>query len=398
MKYEVVALFFLNQPDGKFRLVTFNVRGIVLLVGTPILQYLKRDNNINRWVDVGPILGRHDHVGPLLPPTPVLAGVPGWQNDVIKWKYFPRYWPFVRGIHRSPVNSPHKGQWLGALMLSLICVWINGWVNNREAGDLRRYRAHYDVSVMGGGGGGGSRKALVVDFSVCDISGFAEVSNIPIEPRFSLTSLKYKSDIQRVHSFSILNNRQVSLVTPTWAWTPCVLWRKRDFPRAFTYSRRTDLRNKTWCLIDMAVISWPLLHGINWCEWGTSSPLSCRDHVSQTNQSSKHYNDVIMGVIASQITSLTIVYSIVYSDADQRKHQSSALLVFVRGIHRDRWIPRKKGPVTRKMFPFDDVIMGVKRRLTGVRRCCPCHVGNNSHLISINQCTRRHPQVTGSTT
>ena len=69
-------------------------------------------------------------------------------DDVIKWKYFPCYWPFVRGIHRSPVNSPHKGQWRGALMFSLICVWINGWVNNCEAGDLRRYRAHYDVTVM----------------------------------------------------------------------------------------------------------------------------------------------------------------------------------------------------------------------------------------------------------
>ena len=76
----------------------------------------------------------------------------GWlvssHDDVIKWKHFPRYWPFVRGIHRSPVNSPHKGQWRGALMFSLICVWINGWVNNREAGDLRHYRVHYDVTVM----------------------------------------------------------------------------------------------------------------------------------------------------------------------------------------------------------------------------------------------------------
>ena len=52
------------------------------------------------------------------------------------------------GIHRSPVNSPHKGQWRGALMFSLICVWINGWVNNREAGDLRCYRVLYDVTVM----------------------------------------------------------------------------------------------------------------------------------------------------------------------------------------------------------------------------------------------------------
>ena len=69
-------------------------------------------------------------------------------DDVIKWKHFPRYWPFVRGIHRWPVNLPHKGQWREALMSSLICPWINGWIDNREAGDLRRNRAHYDVIVM----------------------------------------------------------------------------------------------------------------------------------------------------------------------------------------------------------------------------------------------------------
>ena len=69
-------------------------------------------------------------------------------DDVIKWKHFPRYWPFVRGIDRSTVNSPHKGQWRGALMFSLIYAWIRGWVNNREAGDLRRHQAHYDVIVM----------------------------------------------------------------------------------------------------------------------------------------------------------------------------------------------------------------------------------------------------------
>ena len=69
-------------------------------------------------------------------------------DDVIKWKHFPRYWPFVRGLHRPPVNSPCKGQWRGALMFSLICAWINYGVNNGEAGDLRRHRAHYDVTVM----------------------------------------------------------------------------------------------------------------------------------------------------------------------------------------------------------------------------------------------------------
>ena len=70
-----------------------------------------------------------------------------------------------------------------------------------------------------------------------------------------------------------------------------------------------------------------------------------------------HYRDVIMSTISSQITSLTIVYSLVYSGADQRKHQSSASLAFVRGIHRWPVNSPHKGPVTRKMFPFDDVIM-----------------------------------------
>ena len=69
-------------------------------------------------------------------------------DDVIKWKHFPRYWPFVRGILRSPVKSPHKGKWRGALMFSLICAWINGWVNNGEAGNLGRHRKHYEVTVM----------------------------------------------------------------------------------------------------------------------------------------------------------------------------------------------------------------------------------------------------------
>ena len=69
-------------------------------------------------------------------------------DDVIKWKLFPHYWPFLRGIHRSPVNSPHKDQWRGALVFSLICAWIKDWLNNGEAGDLRRYRAHFVVTVM----------------------------------------------------------------------------------------------------------------------------------------------------------------------------------------------------------------------------------------------------------
>ena len=72
---------------------------------------------------------------------------------------------------------------------------------------------------------------------------------------------------------------------------------------------------------------------------------------------SHHYSEVMMTTVASQITSVTIVYSTVYSDADQRKHQSSASLAFVRGIHRGPGNSPHKWPVTRKMFPFDDVIL-----------------------------------------
>ena len=69
-----------------------------------------------------------------------------WRHQMETFSSLLAIW---RGILRSPVNSPHKGQWHRALMLSLICVLLNGWVNNREAGDLRRNWAHYDVIVMG---------------------------------------------------------------------------------------------------------------------------------------------------------------------------------------------------------------------------------------------------------
>ena len=69
-------------------------------------------------------------------------------DDVTKWKYFPGYWRFATGIHWSSVNSPYKGQWREALLFSLICALTNGWVNHRDAGDLRDHRAHCDVTVM----------------------------------------------------------------------------------------------------------------------------------------------------------------------------------------------------------------------------------------------------------
>ena len=81
------------------------------------------------------------------PPSVVCDSTKPLNDDVIQWKHFPRYWPFVRGNHRSPVISPHKGQWRGDLIF-LICAWINGWVNNHETGDLRRHRTLYGVTVM----------------------------------------------------------------------------------------------------------------------------------------------------------------------------------------------------------------------------------------------------------
>ena len=82
---------------------------------------------------------------------------------------------------------------------------------------------------------------------------------------------------------------------------------------------------------------------------------SCGNLVTEVTHN--HYSDVIIGAMASQITSLTIVYSTVYSGTDDRKHQSSASLAFVRRIHRWPVNSPHKGPVTRKMFPFDDVIL-----------------------------------------
>ena len=81
-----------------------------------------------------------------------------------------------------------------------------------------------------------------------------------------------------------------------------------------------------------------------------------------------HDSDVIMGTMASEITSITIVYSTVYSDADERKHQSSTSLAFVKGIHRWPVNSPHKGPVSRNMFPFDDVIVWLL--FLGIVCCC----------------------------
>ena len=91
--------------------------------------------------------------------------------------------------------------------------------------------------------------------------------------------------------------------------------------------------------------------------WATGIWVFFLDHHWHKTDYMRHYSDAIMGTMAFQITSLTIVYSSVYSGADQSKHQSSASLAFMRGIHRSPVNSPRKWPVTRKIFPFDDVIM-----------------------------------------
>ena len=112
--------------------------------------------------------------------------------------------------------------------------------------------------------------------------------------------------------------------------------------------------------------------------WGKSTS----DRLISVTKGQCHYGYVIMGAIASQITSLTLVYWAVYSDADQRKHQSSASLAFVWGIHRGPVNSPHKWPVMRKMFPFDDVIMDVE------------HISMSSHRSPLTcnlwPCSSRH--------
>ena len=175
-------------------------------------------------------------------------------------------------------------------MFSLIGAWTNGWVNNRDVGDLRRHRAHYDVTVM----------ELTKELYMYHHHPCKSWSFIPRYSRIAIAELV------------VVNHAAIRRLLQVLVGGKAASYRVITTDIITVYSR----------------------------------------YIAVT-----HYNDVTMGAIASQITSLTIVYSTVYSDADQRKHQSSASLAFVRGIH---WRPVNyphKWPVTWKMFPFDDVII-----------------------------------------
>ena len=89
---------------------------------------------IPRWPDVM-MTSENCTTNCCLPTNHFKMNMAWWRHQM---ETFPRYWSFVRGIHRWPVNSPHKGKWSGALMFSLICAWTNGWVKHRDAGNLTR--------------------------------------------------------------------------------------------------------------------------------------------------------------------------------------------------------------------------------------------------------------------
>ena len=134
-----------------------------------------------------------------------------------KWKHFPRYWPFERRIHRSPLNSPRKGQWRGTFMLSLICVWIHGRVNNREAGDLRRHRAHYDIIVI---------RHWLVTVDLKDIGSekdLAHFRSVHLANPYFVDSSWPSDAIWRLKSWSTL------VYVMTCSWHQAITWTNVDF-------------------------------------------------------------------------------------------------------------------------------------------------------------------------
>ena len=158
------------------------------------------------------------------------------------------------------------------------------------------------------------------------------------------------------------------------------------FRQIFCYmmqrARAIFIRNKSKqpCIIFIHITWWAGWFIYRYLPWflywyrGQSSTWRCGIEVSLKDNNTSHYNDVIMRTMASQITSLMIAFSAVYSGTDQRKHQSSASPAFVRGIHRWPVNSPHKGPVTRKMFPFEDVIMGRQATSKHKATCEPCVV------------------------
>ena len=221
------------------------------------------------------------------------------------------------GKPRSPVDSPYKGQWHIALMFSLS--WT--WANNRDAGYLRCHRTHYDVILMQW-----LNAVQVWSFH------FASAKNYMTSGCIICISAMVSSS--GIHWSGPLLN---TFMTSADLWDRLFLW--VTWLCGVIYDMQRGHRSHGDHL-------WLMIFSVSEIEssfWGPSL--------------ANNYGDVIMGSVVSQITSLTIDYSTVYSDAGQRKHQRSASLAFVWWIHRGPVNSPHKWPVTWKMFPFDDVIM-----------------------------------------
>ena len=142
---------------------------------------------------------------------------------------------------------------------------------------------------------------------------------------------------------SIFKCPQVLVWHDTWHIT-LMGWCKKD-----SFANTLELR--------LFALTHQYVEQLVWRQWSHLTCITVTPCIRVNSM--KHYIDLILGVIASQITSLTIAFSTIYSDADQRKHQSSASLAFVWGINREPLNSPHKWPVMRKMFPFDDVIMNM---------------------------------------
>ena len=191
------------------------------------------------------------------------------------------------------MNSPHKGQWRGALMFSLNCAWINGWVNYREAGDLRRHRTDNDVTVM----------------------------NIQFGSTIEDPLFKFRDPLTTLPIDVLQPNEANPLAASCCLQRICLTWSILKFSNTFC-----------WSFAIIGIVGKIPLRFM---------PLQWR-HNGRDGVSNRQLHDCLLN-------RLLCVY--------QRKHRSSASLAVVRRIH--RWLVNSphKWPVTRKMFPFDDVIM-----------------------------------------
>ena len=258
-----------------------------------------------------------------------------------------------RGIPRSSLDSPHKWQWLRYLLFSLICAWTNNWANILDADDLRRHRIHYDVTVM---------KAT-----------FNLIESIPKhhQPVKAIGSGNIIDAIRRLGTTVIASDNGLG---PTRcqaiAWTNADALSTRPIETEFCESKYKHNETLSSCKMHFKMPSAyfqpfeSVLSVLEVCDrvhYGGKPTLNILIDTSNLKDWFCifwfHYSNVIMSAMVSQIAGVSIVYSTVCSGTDQRKHQRSASLAFVRGIHWWRVNSPHKGPVTRKMFQFDDVIM-----------------------------------------